>query len=599
MGLICEAGCASLADFPYDQTNCVRWPSESAYAHAIPFRTRDWSWFRIEDTTGLNMVKQLLANGSTASLSIAVWGNFDNIGNYHNIYCSSERTGSNRGGHLVTFVGYDDTMTTADGVGAFKMVNSWGTSWGAAGYFWMSYDAVHDGYLSEGAVGYMMDTVGYVPQLLARVKVQHPTRDRVSLGFSVGGLYNALWLKDFRSWRRAIYNQPFPDNKIVFDLTDAADFITGGQTDSIYFWATDQRPDGQAGAVEHYAVQYLPWGTNLVVPGMPRAIPDDGTSLTVGMQMVELDRDVSVSNIMMPVGILDPNQSYTPKVEVRNYGNLPASFPVWLAIGSNYCETLQVTGLAQAEAETLEFSSWTMPPRCTVAVRCSTGLVADEYPSNDAAAAVTWAWYVDVGILEITAPEDTVDSGEIVRPSVRLRNNGTQAATFVATFIIPDESYLRSSRVTLAPEVTQAVTFATWTPRTLGSHAFRCSLDMAGDMDRTNDLMSGTTYVRAGAGIAEAAAGMFELKLDAPRPTVFSRSVELSYSLPKAGAVQLAVYDAAGARVRLLFSGPARPGRYRLNWDGNDEQGRPVASGAYFCRFQADGQRFGASLLKL
>ncbi|GAB4033801.1 C1 family peptidase [Spirosoma gilvum] len=40
-------------------------------------------------------------------------------------------------GHAMCVVGYDDKML---GKGAFKLINSWGSSWGDKGYFWMSYD---------------------------------------------------------------------------------------------------------------------------------------------------------------------------------------------------------------------------------------------------------------------------------------------------------------------------------------------------------------------------------------------------------------------------------------------------------------------------
>ncbi len=47
----------------------------------------------------------------------------------------------NLGGHAVVCVGYSDTMKSHDGktVGFLKVRNSWGNSWGQAGYFFMPY----------------------------------------------------------------------------------------------------------------------------------------------------------------------------------------------------------------------------------------------------------------------------------------------------------------------------------------------------------------------------------------------------------------------------------------------------------------------------
>lgn len=61
----------------------------------------------------------------------------------------------------------------------------------------------------------------------------------------------------------------------------------------------------------------------------------------------------------------------------------------------------------------------------------------------------------------------------------------------------------------------------------------------------------------------------------------------LAYDLAVPALVELAVYNPAGARVRTLVSQQQSPGRYRLPWDGRDQQGREVAGGVYLVRFIA------------
>ena len=598
MPLICEQGVASLADCPYNAGDRTSWPSESAYSHAIPFRTKDWAWFHTYDTIALNMIKQLLANGSTACLSISVWPNFDHIEQHDYVYCASDREGVKRGDHLVTFVGYNDTLTTHDGTGAFRMVNSWGPGWGQAGYFWMSYEAVMDGFLSHREAGYLTDTVGYEPKLLARVKLEHPTRDQIGIEFTVGKRWSALWLKDFRTWRHARTEQPFPANNMVFDLTEADSFIRCGITDSIYFITWDARPDGRTGTILSSSVQYLDWGTIFPSSSTPVAIPDNGDWAVAGHRIQHLDRDVTVSLILGPSGLVEPESAYVPSVEVRNYGTSPATFPVLLTIGANYADTVQVTGLAPARVDTLEFSAWVVPARCTAAVRCTTALAADQYATNDTCSTVTWARYRDIALSEIVAPTDTVDSGVIVRPQVYVRNNGTQADFVTATFRIPGDGYLRSSRVSVPAHDVQSISFATWVPKQVGGYAFSCSLATPGDMDLSNDTMSGYVFVQP-VGVAEGKSVPPQFRLDVPKPSVFRRNVTLNYALPRTAAVSLSMYDATGAMVRKLVQSTSPAGVHAVTWDGSDDAGRAVPAGAYFCRFEAGSFRAAAALLKL
>jgi C1A family cysteine protease len=96
------------------------------------------SYHRIDDGD-LETMKQTLASGYLIGFGFLVYDNFmsqemANTGVLH-------RPGPHdtiQGGHAVTIVGYDDVR------GAFKVRNSWGTSWGQKGYFWMDYNYMAD-----------------------------------------------------------------------------------------------------------------------------------------------------------------------------------------------------------------------------------------------------------------------------------------------------------------------------------------------------------------------------------------------------------------------------------------------------------------------
>ena len=79
-----------------------------------------------------------------------------------------------------------------------------------------------------------------------------------------------------------------------------------------------------------------------------------------------------------------------------------------------------------------------------------------------------------------------------------------------------------------------------------------------------------------------------ELSLGLAWPNPFTATTQVGFALTRRGPVEAAVYDVAGRRVRTLVSQPLPPGRHRVEWEGTDAVGRPVASGVYFLRLDAE-----------
>ena len=73
-----------------------------------------------------------------------------------------------------------------------------------------------------------------------------------------------------------------------------------------------------------------------------------------------------------------------------------------------------------------------------------------------------------------------------------------------------------------------------------------------------------------------------QLAQNAPNP--FNSQTVLSYFLHAPGLARLEVFALTGQRVAVLHQGPQQAGSYRLHWDGRDDAGHPVASGAYLYR---------------
>ncbi len=82
----------------------------------------------------------------------------------------------------------------------------------------------------------------------------------------------------------------------------------------------------------------------------------------------------------------------------------------------------------------------------------------------------------------------------------------------------------------------------------------------------------------------------------AAAPNPFNPQTTLSFDLSREGRATLQVFDLAGRHVRTLASAMLPAGHHSLKWDGNDADGRAVASGAYVARVYADE---GAAVVKM
>jgi hypothetical protein len=301
--LLCDQGACMMNDFPYHDNNYTTWPSESAFANAIPYRDLDAWGISMAEDPGVLQVKYLIAAHHTCVLGINIYANFDYIESYDTVYTVHDKTGRSRGSHALCIVGYDDNKQTADGPGAFRLVNSWGTGWGNAGYCWMSYYAVHNvkAGLSQGWVYYTNDRNKYSPTALARVKLTHPCRDRIAITFGAGSPAAPLAYYAFRRFWALdgqITDRPFPDNNLVFDLTDGTPYID--QTDTVFVSCLDRKKDRKTGSIDFLSVEY---SSRYGSTSQKVTIPDYGVAaydkvvlpLTFGPQGKLLDGSVAAS----------------------------------------------------------------------------------------------------------------------------------------------------------------------------------------------------------------------------------------------------------------------------------------------------------------
>ena len=81
-------------------------------------------------------------------------------------------------------------------------------------------------------------------------------------------------------------------------------------------------------------------------------------------------------------------------------------------------------------------------------------------------------------------------------------------------------------------------------------------------------------------------------------PNPFNNGTAIRFTLPRAAAVWLAVYDSRGSLVRQLLEGHLKAGAYAAVWDGRTRTGHEAGSGVYFYRLTtARGARTGKMML--
>ena len=72
-------------------------------------------------------------------------------------------------------------------------------------------------------------------------------------------------------------------------------------------------------------------------------------------------------------------------------------------------------------------------------------------------------------------------------------------------------------------------------------------------------------------------------------PNPFNPETAIRYSVARTGPVAIRIYNVNGALVRTLVNRVQAAGEHAERWNGTDDHGRPLPSGAYFYRLESDG----------
>lgn len=129
LNLMKNQGVCSWAEMPYTDLGCSTLPTSSQKLAASSHKIS--SWARV-DKSNIENVKMLLSMNLPIIIVVGVDPSFMSL-NSSNGWIWKNHQGSLMGYHAICVIGYDDSKQ------AFRVQNSWGSSWGNNGYFWIDY----------------------------------------------------------------------------------------------------------------------------------------------------------------------------------------------------------------------------------------------------------------------------------------------------------------------------------------------------------------------------------------------------------------------------------------------------------------------------
>jgi C1A family cysteine protease len=126
--------------WPYDVRKYTYRPTQAAYTNAATRKAVSY-----QKCANFAAVKSALAQGYPVVIGFDVYESFesDTVARTGMMPMPNKAREQLLGGHAVTIVGYNDTTQR------FIVRNSWGTSWGDHGYFYMPYGVIQDTTMSS------------------------------------------------------------------------------------------------------------------------------------------------------------------------------------------------------------------------------------------------------------------------------------------------------------------------------------------------------------------------------------------------------------------------------------------------------------------
>jgi hypothetical protein len=131
---LASTGCCSEITWPYSRATLFAKPSAASFSEAANHKITEYQSL---DNGDINALKTCLAGGFPFVFGFTVFDSFESESVAANGLMPMPLPNDQEvGGHAVMAVGYDDARQV------FIVRNSWGTSWGDGGYFYMPYSYI-------------------------------------------------------------------------------------------------------------------------------------------------------------------------------------------------------------------------------------------------------------------------------------------------------------------------------------------------------------------------------------------------------------------------------------------------------------------------
>ncbi|ADD09018.1 right-handed parallel beta-helix repeat-containing protein [Candidatus Aciduliprofundum boonei] len=251
-----SVGDATLANMTYNPSDYVSWGDENAWRDAPKHRIGNYYLVYFGNDSGIATIKELLQEGYLVTFGIdaSQFGNGFADGNY---IISSQEYNSNSPNHAQTIVGYDDNITDDGDVGAFRVVNSWGTDWGDHGFYWITYKALEEK-ISQGwpyaRVLVPLSQHPYNPKLLAIWHFSNPGPRDAPVNITIGSENSSLYRTPI--WNGG--NHYFP-SFMALDITEFYnEWVNSSYKDKFYLKIGSS--SSGSSTVDSFKIDYYPYG---------------------------------------------------------------------------------------------------------------------------------------------------------------------------------------------------------------------------------------------------------------------------------------------------------------------------------------------------